>query len=69
MLRLYDAGSSGAVCSCCVIFPDLEGFEAPVEAPPRPHVSLPPELCCEACGRVLYRLFSPTPEGEPTADR
>ncbi len=56
MLRLYDAGSNGAVCSCCVIFPELEGFEEPKPEPPKEHVALPPELCCHACGRVLYRL-------------
>jgi hypothetical protein len=69
MLRLYDAGTNGAVCACCVIFPDLAGFEAPPEPPPRPHVPLPPELSCEACGKVLYRLFSPAPEGESASDR
>jgi hypothetical protein len=62
MLRLYDAGNTGAVCACCVIFPDLDGFAALADPPPREHVPLPPELVCEACGRVLYRLFSPTPE-------
>jgi hypothetical protein len=56
MLRLYDAGSNGAVCACCVIFPELEGFEEPKPEPPKEHVALPPELCCHACGRVLYRL-------------
>jgi len=56
MLRLYDAGTTGAVCACCVIFPD---FDPPPEPAPRPHIPLPPELSCEACGRVLYRLFSP----------
>ncbi len=56
MLRLYDAGSNGSVCSCCVIFPDLDGMEAPVEPAPIEHIALPPELCCESCGRVLYRL-------------
>jgi len=59
MLRLYDAGSTGAGCACCVIFPDLAGFEPPPE-PPKEHVALPPELCCHACGRVLYRLASAT---------
>jgi hypothetical protein len=56
MLRLYDLGANGAVCACCVIFPDLEPLEAPAEPEPRVHVALPAELSCEACGRVLYRL-------------
>jgi hypothetical protein len=56
MLRLYDLGANGAVCSCCVIFPDFD--DAPPE-PPREHVALPAELSCEACGRVLYRLAAP----------
>jgi len=53
MLRLYDAGANGASCSCCVIFPD---FDEPVAPAPLVHVELPKELCCESCGRVLYRL-------------
>jgi hypothetical protein len=58
MLRLYDAGTSGAVCACCVIFPDFA--DAPPEPPPpKEHVALPPELSCHACGRVLYRLMAP----------
>jgi hypothetical protein len=69
MLRLYDAGTNGAVCACCVIFPDFEELEAPAEPPPRPHVPLPPELSCEACGRVLYRLISPPSEDESVSDR
>jgi hypothetical protein len=71
MLRLYDAGTNGAVCSCCVIFPDFEGFEPEPEPEPapRPHVPLPPELSCQACGRVLYRLFSPEVEDESAPDR
>ena len=56
MVRLYDAGSNGASCSCCVIFPELEGFEPPPEPVPVQHTPLPPELACEACGKVLYRL-------------
>lgn len=66
MLRLYDAGANGAVCSCCVIFPDLEGFDAPVEPAPRVHVQLPPELCCEMCGKVLYRLSTTAMPGDVT---
>jgi hypothetical protein len=54
MLRLYDLGANGAGCSCCVIFPDFD--DAPPEPEPREHVALPPDLSCEACGRVLYRL-------------
>ena len=57
MLRLYDLGANGAVCSCCVIFPDFD--DAPPEPEPREHVALPAELSCEACGRVLYRLAAP----------
>jgi hypothetical protein len=60
MLRLYDAGSNGAQCACCVIFPDLEGFEEETPDPPREHIPLPPELCCHACGKVLYRLAGTT---------
>lgn len=56
MLRLYDLGSNGAVCSCCVIFPDLEPLEPAPEPEPRDHIAMPAELACEACGRVLYRL-------------
>jgi len=56
MLRLYDLGSSGATCSCCVIFPDFD--DAPPAPAPQSHEALPPELACAACGRVLYRLVS-----------
>jgi hypothetical protein len=55
MLRLYDAGSTGAVCPCCVIFPELDGAE-PEPPPPPSHVPLPAELRCHACDKVLYRL-------------
>jgi hypothetical protein len=58
MLRLYDAGTSGAGCSCCVIFPELEGFDPPPDPVPVVHVPLPAELSCGSCGRVLYRLMS-----------
>lgn len=56
MLRLYDLGSSGATCSCCVIFPDFDDAPPPEPAPAE-HVALPPELACESCGRVLYRMI------------
>jgi hypothetical protein len=69
MLRLYDAGTNGAVCACCVIFPDLAGFEPEPAPVPREHVPLPPELSCQTCGRVLYRLFSPDPEGDSVTSR
>lgn len=57
MLRLYDLGANGAVCSCCVIFPDFE--DVPPAPAPQEHVALPAELSCEACGHVLYRLSAP----------
>lgn len=56
MMRLYDAGNTGAGCACCVIFPDFEDAAPPAEPAAKEHVALPPELCCESCGRVLYRL-------------
>jgi hypothetical protein len=58
MLRLYDLGTNGAVCACCVIFPDFDDTPPEPEPEPREHVALPAELSCEACGRVLYRLAS-----------
>jgi hypothetical protein len=57
MLRLYDAGQTGAGCACCaVIFPDFED-QPPAPPPPKEHVALPDTLDCDACGKTLYRLL------------
>jgi hypothetical protein len=59
MLRLYEAASSGAPCACCAPFMDEEAWEPPPATTPAEHIVLPPELCCTACGRVLYHLATP----------
>jgi hypothetical protein len=61
MLAQLESQSSGVFCACCVGQPRPGHIAGPLQLPTQ-------DLCCDSCGKPIYRAPVPRNEGMPDGD-